>query len=184
MTRVSPLRKSHQDAGHGGGRGHRRGVPSCWLPDARRKRRRPPQSPRGPLKIEGAKTHPTVFVTPADIARARDNIRRFDWASRPPTPVLREADAWLAKDDAWLRSVVPAPGAAFAYGIVACPSAARTGAPSPARARRSTTPATSPARTVTPCPMRTTRTAAPATSAPTGASTTSSAATTPGPLRR
>jgi len=73
------------------------------------------------LKIEGAKVHPTVFVTPADITRARDNIRRFDWAKQTADAVLREADAWLAKDDAWLRSVVPAPGAAFAYGIVACP---------------------------------------------------------------
>jgi Heparinase II/III-like protein len=74
-----------------------------------------------PPKIEGAATHPTVFVTPADIARARDNIKRFDWAKQTADAVLREADAWLAKDDAWLRSAVPAPGAAFAYGIVACP---------------------------------------------------------------
>lgn len=73
------------------------------------------------LKIEGAKVHPTVFVTPADIARARENVRRFAWAKQTADAVLREADAWLAKDDAWLRSVVPAPGASFAYGIVACP---------------------------------------------------------------
>lgn len=79
------------------------------------------QAPAGTLKIEGAKVHPTVFVTPADIARARDNSQRFDWAKQTADAVLREADAWLAKDDAWMLSVVPAPGASFAYGIVACP---------------------------------------------------------------
>jgi hypothetical protein len=73
------------------------------------------------LKIEGAKVHPTVFVTPADINRARENVRRFAWAKQTADAVIREADLWLAKDDAWLRSVVPAPGACFAYGIVACP---------------------------------------------------------------
>ena len=64
-------------------------------------------SPAGPPKIEGAKVHPTVFVTPADIGRARENVERFDWAKQTAEAVLREADGWLAKDDAWLRSVVP-----------------------------------------------------------------------------
>lgn len=77
--------------------------------------------PAAALKFEGAAIHPTVFVTPSDIARARDNIKHFAWAKQTADAVLREADAWFSKDDAWLRSVVPAPGAAFAYGIVACP---------------------------------------------------------------
>lgn len=80
-----------------------------------------PGTPQTALAIEGAKVHPTVFVTPADIARARENVRRFGWAKPIADAVLREADLWLAKDEVWLRSVVPAPGASFAYGIVACP---------------------------------------------------------------
>jgi hypothetical protein len=73
------------------------------------------------LKIEGSKVHPTVFVTPHDITRARENIKRFGWARQIADAVLREADAWLLKDDEWLRQVVPPPGSAFAVGISGCP---------------------------------------------------------------
>ena len=73
------------------------------------------------LKIEGAKRHPTVFVSPDEILRARTNIARFPWARQIADAVRLEADAWLRRDDGWLRSVVPPPGAAFAYGITGCP---------------------------------------------------------------
>ncbi len=82
---------------------------------------RPSKPGRPPLAIEGAAVHPTVFITPADVARGRENVRRFAWARQTADAVLREADLWLAKEDAWIRSVVPAPGACFACGIVACP---------------------------------------------------------------
>ncbi len=82
----------------------------------------PLQSQPSPgLKIEGAKVHPTVFITPGDVARARENIQRFDWARQIAAAVLRKADAWLQKDDEWLRRVVPPPGSAFAVGISGCP---------------------------------------------------------------
>ncbi len=73
------------------------------------------------LRIEGAKVHPTVFITPQDIARARENIKRFGWAKQIADAVLREADVWLHKDDKWLRQAIPPAGSAFAVGISGCP---------------------------------------------------------------
>ena len=73
------------------------------------------------LKIEGARDHPTVFITPADIDRARENIKSYDWARQIAEAVIRQADAWLEKEDEWLRRIVPPPGAAFAVGISGCP---------------------------------------------------------------
>lgn len=75
-----------------------------------------------PLKIEGAPRHPTVFVTPENVQRARENIARYPWAQQIAGVVLKEAQTWLARDDAWIRGVVPAPGAAFSYGVTGCPA--------------------------------------------------------------
>ncbi len=72
-------------------------------------------------KVDGAKVRPTVFITPRDIARARENVRRFGWAKQIADAVLREAEVWLQKDDEWLRRAVPPPGSAFAVGISGCP---------------------------------------------------------------
>jgi len=76
---------------------------------------------RPTLTIEGSKIHPTVFLTPADVQRGRENIRRYAWAKEIAEAILREANAWLKREDAWLMSAVPAPGSAFAYGITGCP---------------------------------------------------------------
>ncbi|MDD8014557.1 MAG: heparinase II/III family protein [Acidobacteriota bacterium] len=72
-------------------------------------------------KTEGFVKHPAVFVTQEDVLRARDNIRRFPWAKQIAGAVVSQAEDWLKKDDEWLRSVVPGPDAAYAYGITACP---------------------------------------------------------------
>ena len=77
--------------------------------------------PSATSKIEGAKIHPTVFVTPADVEHARQNVKRYAWAKQIAEAVIREADNWLKKEDDWLRRIVPAPGAAFAVGISGCP---------------------------------------------------------------
>ena len=73
------------------------------------------------LKIEGAKRHPTVFITPEDVQRAKINISRYPWARQIADAVRREADSWIVRDDGWLRGVVPPPGAAFTYGLTGCP---------------------------------------------------------------
>ena len=80
-----------------------------------------PSQSSATLKIEGAKAHPTVFITTDDVKRARENIKRYGWARQTADAVLREADDWLKKEDDWLRRAVPAAGAAFAVGISGCP---------------------------------------------------------------
>ena len=72
-------------------------------------------------KVEGAGRHPTVFITPEDMQRAKINISRYPWARQIADAVRREADSWLGRDDDWLRGVVPPPGAAFTYGLTGCP---------------------------------------------------------------
>ncbi len=65
--------------------------------------------------------HPTVYLTPEDVMRAKENIQKYAWAKAHSQAILREADSWLAKPDAWLRDVVPGKGACFAYGFTGCP---------------------------------------------------------------
>lgn len=80
----------------------------------------PPKTPVV-LHEEGAKVHPTVYMTPADVQRARENRARFPWAGETAEALIRDADVWLQKDDAWFRNAVPSAGAAFAYGFTGCP---------------------------------------------------------------
>ena len=68
-----------------------------------------------------ATRHPTVYITPADIARGRQNAARFPWAKAIADRILGVADEWAAKDDAWILAQVPAKGACFAYGFTGCP---------------------------------------------------------------
>jgi len=65
--------------------------------------------------------HPAVYLTPTDIERAKINITRFAWAKVVYDRIIREAEAWAAKDDAWLLAQVPPKGACFAYGFTGCP---------------------------------------------------------------
>ena len=44
--------------------------------------------------------HPTVFVTPQAVARAKQNIGRYAWARESANAVKAAADRWLARDDA------------------------------------------------------------------------------------
>jgi hypothetical protein len=65
--------------------------------------------------------HPTVYVTPADIARAKQNAARFPWAKAIADRIIGIANEWAAKDDAWILAQVPPKGACFAYGFTGCP---------------------------------------------------------------
>jgi len=73
-----------------------------------------------------AVTHPTVYITPTDVERAKDNIARHGWAQDTLDAILLEADRWVTKDDPWLRGVVPSSGACFAYGFTGCPICGRS----------------------------------------------------------
>jgi Heparinase II/III-like protein len=65
--------------------------------------------------------HPTVYITPADIERGRQNAARFPWAKAIADRILSVAKEWAAKDDAWILAQVPGKGACFAYGFTGCP---------------------------------------------------------------
>jgi hypothetical protein len=66
-------------------------------------------------------THPCVYITPEDVARARTRIETEDWARNWFEGVRRQADEWVSKEDEWIASILPEPGACFAYGVTACP---------------------------------------------------------------
>lgn len=68
-----------------------------------------------------AERHPGVYLTPEDVARARENVRRYGWARRTADGIIGEAERWMKRDEAWLRAAVPRAGAAFAYGSTGCP---------------------------------------------------------------
>ncbi len=65
--------------------------------------------------------HPCVYVTPADVAAARERIKAEPWAREYAASVLAAADAALQRPEEWYRKLVPAHGACFAYGFTGCP---------------------------------------------------------------
>ena len=65
--------------------------------------------------------HPTVYVTQEDVARARANIGKYAWARQQANEVIKAADVWVARNDAWIDSNMPGKGACFAYGFTGCP---------------------------------------------------------------
>jgi hypothetical protein len=62
-----------------------------------------------------------LFATREDIARARLRTQTEPWAKAYRARVLEIADAWAARSDAWIRKIMPPPGARFAYGTAGCP---------------------------------------------------------------
>ncbi len=72
--------------------------------------------------VAGAAVHPTVFTTPADVARGRELSARVPWAKKAAAKVMADAAKWLARDDDWYRKNTPASGAAFAYGFTGYPN--------------------------------------------------------------
>lgn len=62
-----------------------------------------------------------VFVNQDEIARARKRAESEPWAKERRQRVLKIADEWVGRDDAWIRNIMPKPGSTFAYGISGCP---------------------------------------------------------------
>ena len=50
--------------------------------------------------------HP-FYYTPDDIARARKNIKRYEWARDQFRSLLRDADRWASKRDAEIEALIP-----------------------------------------------------------------------------
>ena len=64
--------------------------------------------------------HPTVYLTPADVERGRENAAAIP-GPRPSPAASWASDEWAAQDDAWILAQVPGKGACFAYGLTGCP---------------------------------------------------------------
>lgn len=83
--------------------------------------RLPRPLPREALQAQGRTRHPTVYLTPEDVERAKRNLARYPWARQVRENILAEAAQWLREgEEYWLR-FLPGPGACYAYGITGCP---------------------------------------------------------------
>lgn len=89
----------------------------------------PPPAPESPaeqwqnidLTEKPRETHPCVYITPEDIAVAKENIANNDWARQWAEQTIALADGVVDKDPEWIREHCPPKGAAFAYGSTGCP---------------------------------------------------------------
>ncbi len=73
------------------------------------------------LEERGRETHPCVYATPEDIARARQNVTQYEWAADYAKSVIASADKVVDKDPQWIHDTCPGKGAAFACGKTGCP---------------------------------------------------------------
>jgi len=73
------------------------------------------------LTREPVTRHPTVYLTPEDVAAAKQRVKDHAWAKTMSDSILRLADQWVAKPNDWFLKVLPAHGACFAYGFTGCP---------------------------------------------------------------
>lgn len=62
-----------------------------------------------------------LFVSEGEIAEARRKAEALPWAKAQKERIIENADAWVARGDAWIRSILPPPGSKFAYGTAGCP---------------------------------------------------------------
>ncbi|HOM80908.1 MAG TPA: discoidin domain-containing protein [Armatimonadota bacterium] len=77
--------------------------------------------PREAIRVLGGRPHPSVYVTAADVARARRNAEQTEWGRQTKQEILAAADKWLERtEEEWLR-FLPPPGACYAYGFTGCP---------------------------------------------------------------
>ncbi len=73
------------------------------------------------LAVEGRPRHPTVYVTPEGVERARRNAAQTEWGRAEKEAILAEAAKWLREDETYWLGFLPPPGASYAYGFAGCP---------------------------------------------------------------
>jgi hypothetical protein len=73
------------------------------------------------LTETGRPSHPTVYMTPEDVQRAREKIEQSDWARSLADGIIANADTVVDTTPEWIRENCPDKGAAFAYGFTGCP---------------------------------------------------------------
>ena len=81
------------------------------------------EHPLNPSKItvRGRTDHPCVNITKTDLERARERVKRFEWARMEQDRILEAAEPWLEHNDSYWLSFLPPPGACYAYGFTGCP---------------------------------------------------------------
>lgn len=62
-----------------------------------------------------------IYYTADDLARAREALGREPWRQKLRDQITSAADVWAARDDQWIRDILPPPGSLFAYGRSGCP---------------------------------------------------------------
>ena len=77
--------------------------------------------PGGAITMAEPQQHPHLYLTQADIARAKLNLERYPWARAYFDIVKDRADKWTTKPDDEIRATVPPPESLFAYGFSGCP---------------------------------------------------------------
>ncbi|UCH35655.1 MAG: heparinase II/III family protein [Armatimonadota bacterium] len=107
-------------------RTHYLGIKELMLvSDPKHKWSGPPRPPRplarGDLPPQGRAEHPTVYLTAADVARAKRNAAGHEWARKVHDGILAEAERWLDRREAEWLAFLPEPGACYAYGFTGCP---------------------------------------------------------------
>lgn len=75
----------------------------------------------GKAAMSSERTHPCLYVTAQDVARAKLNVQRFPWAKTFLDQAEERADKWVAMPDDQIRGIVPPPESLFAYGFSGCP---------------------------------------------------------------
>lgn len=73
------------------------------------------------LAEHGRAEHPCVYLTPADVAAARERVKAEPWAKTYADSITKLADDAVARPDDWYLKYLPAKGACFAYGFTGCP---------------------------------------------------------------
>jgi len=92
-------------------------------PDGRIRRKTPVRQRWGSVDLTptGRETHPCVYLTPADVERARANMGRRQWARDVAEKTIRGADQVVDKSPEWIREHCPGKDALFACGSTGCP---------------------------------------------------------------
>lgn len=74
------------------------------------------------LKIEGFKgSRPTLNYSDEELSRARARIKSDHVSIAWLDSLTSTVKVWEDRDPAWVKTVVPPPGACFAYGFTGCP---------------------------------------------------------------
>ena len=76
---------------------------------------------REELTVQGSPSHPIVYATAEDLARARRNAETTEWGKSEKTNILAAAAKWLEHDENYWLEFLPEPGACYAYGFTGCP---------------------------------------------------------------